>query len=129
MRLLFRAKGVSGMRLVTDAMSAAGMPDGEYRLGGRPVSVAGGRAVLAGGGSIAGSTLTMERAVQNAIRLLGVSVEEAIRMASTNSARLLGLGRHKGEISAGSDADLVVLDESLEVQATMVGGQWLFGEP
>ena len=129
MRLLFRAKGVSGMRLVTDAMSAAGMPDGEYRLRGRPVSVAGGRAVLAGGGSIAGSTLTMERAVQNAVRLLGVSVEEAILMASTNSARLLGLGGRKGEISAGSDADLVVLDESLEVQATMVAGQWIFGAP
>jgi N-acetylglucosamine-6-phosphate deacetylase len=129
MRLLLRAKGVSGMRLVTDAMSAAGMPDGEYRLGGRPVSVAGGRAVLAGGGSIAGSTLTMERAVQNAVRLLGASVEEAILMASTNSARLLGLEGRKGEISAGSDADLVVLDGSLGVQATMVAGQWMFGAP
>jgi N-acetylglucosamine-6-phosphate deacetylase len=129
MRLLFRAKGVSGTRLVTDAMSAAGMPDGEYRLGGRPVSVAGGRAVLAGGGSIAGSTLTMERAVQNAVRLLGASVQDAILMASTNSARLLGLGGRKGEISSGSDADLVVLDESLQVQATMVAGQWMFGAP
>jgi N-acetylglucosamine-6-phosphate deacetylase len=117
------------MRLVTDAMSAAGMPDGEYKLGGRPVSVAGGRAVLANGGSIAGSTLTMERAVQNAVRLIGASVEEAILMASTNSARLLGMEGRKGEISAGSDADLVVLDESLAVQATMVAGQWVFGAP
>ena len=129
MRLLFRAKGVSGTRLVTDAMSAAGMPDGEYRLGGRRVSVAGGRAVLAGGSSIAGSTLTMERAVQNAVRHIGVSVQEAITMASTNSARLLGIEGRKGEISAGSDADLAVLDETLAVQATMVAGQWLFGAP
>jgi N-acetylglucosamine-6-phosphate deacetylase len=129
MRLLFRAKGASGTRLVTDAMSAAGMPDGEYRLGGRRVSVAGGRATLAGGGSIAGSTLTMERAVQNAVRFIKVSVQEAIAMASTNSARLLGMGGRKGEISAGSDADLVVLDEALAVQATMAAGQWLFGEP
>jgi N-acetylglucosamine-6-phosphate deacetylase len=129
MRLLFRAKGVSGMRLVTDAMSAAGMPDGEYRLGGRPVSVAAGRAVLASGESIAGSTLTMEQAVQNAVRFLGVRVEEAILMASANSARLLGMEGRKGEISAGSDADLVVLDDGLAVQATMVAGRWVFGAP
>ena len=129
MRLLFRAKGVSGMRLVTDAMSAAGMPDGEYRLGGRPVSVADGRAVLAGGESIAGSTLTMEEAVQKAVRFLGVTVEQAILMASANSARLLGMQGRKGEISAGSDADLVVLDDVLAVQATMVAGQWVFGAP
>jgi N-acetylglucosamine-6-phosphate deacetylase len=129
MRLLFRAKGVSGMRLVTDAMSAAGMPDGEYRLGGRSVSVAGGRAVIAGSGSIAGSNLTMERAVQNAVRLIGVSVPEAILMASANSARLLGMAGRKGQISTGADADLVVLDESLAVQATMVAGQWMYGAP
>ncbi len=129
MRLLYRAKGAYGVRLVTDAMSAAGMPDGDYQLGGRQVTVIGGRAVLAGGGSIAGSTLTMEAAVQNAVRFLGISVEEAVLMASTNSARLLGLGRRKGEISAGSDADLVVLDELLAVQATMVAGQWIMGPP
>lgn len=129
MRLLYRAKRAHGMRLVTDAMSAAGMPDGEYRLGGRQVTVTEGRAVLAGGGSIAGSTLTMEAAVRNAVRLLGISVEEAVLMASTNSARLLGLGRRKGEISTGFDADLVVLDEGLAVQATMVAGQWIVGPP
>ncbi len=129
MRLLAAAKGVSGIRLVTDAMSAAGMPDGEYRLGGRPVSVVDGRVVLAGGESIAGSTLTMEEAVQNAVRLLGVTVEEAIVMASANSARLLGMEGRKGEISAGSDADLVVLDDRLAVQATMVAGEWVFGAP
>ncbi|HEY3943907.1 MAG TPA: N-acetylglucosamine-6-phosphate deacetylase [Solirubrobacteraceae bacterium] len=127
MRLLLRAKGVSGMRLVTDATSAAGMPDGEYPLGGRHVSVAGGRAVLADGESIAGSTLTMEEAVQNAVRILGVTVEEAILMASANSARLLGMEGRKGEISAGSDADMLVLDDVLAVQATMVAGQWVFG--
>jgi N-acetylglucosamine-6-phosphate deacetylase len=129
MRLLFRAKGVSGIRLVTDAMSAAGMPDGEYRLGGRAVSVEGRRAVLAGGESIAGSTLTMEEAVQNAVSFLGVALDDAILMASTNSARLLGMEGRKGEISAGSDADLVVLDDVLAVQATMVAGRWVFGAP
>lgn len=129
MRLLYRAKGAAGVRLVTDAMAAAGMPDGEYRLGGRPVRVAGGRAVLEGGGSIAGSTLTMEAALQNAVRFLGVSVQQAVLMASTNSARLLGLQGRKGEISARADADLVVLDERLAVQATMVAGRWMAGAP
>jgi N-acetylglucosamine-6-phosphate deacetylase len=129
MRLLHRAKGTDGVRLVTDAMAAAGMPDGVYRLGGRPVTVTNGRAVLQGGESIAGSTLTMEAAVQNAVRFLGTSVEEAVAMAATNSARLLGLGDRKGAIEAGLDADLVVLDERLAVQATMHAGQWLFGPP
>jgi N-acetylglucosamine-6-phosphate deacetylase len=129
MRLLYRAKGAPGVRLMSDAMSAAGMPDGEYQFCGRPVTVAGGRVVLAGGGPIAGSTLTMEAAVRNAVRLLGIGIEEAVLMASTNSARLLGLSGRKGEISAGSDGDLVVLDEHLAVQATMVAGQWMFGPP
>jgi N-acetylglucosamine-6-phosphate deacetylase len=127
MRLAYRAKGAQGIRLVTDAMSAAGMPDGEYRLGGRPVTVAAGRAVLKGGRSIAGSTLTMEAAVQNAVRFLGIPVEEAVLMASTNSARLLGLHGRKGEIKPGYDADLVVLDEVLAVRATMVAGRWVSG--
>ncbi len=129
MRMIYRAKGAEGLRLVTDAMAAAGMPDGDYRLGGRPVTVAGGRAMLQGGESIAGSTLTMEAAVQNAVRLLHAPVEEAVRMASSNPARLLGLQGRKGELSAGLDADLVVLDEQLAVQATMVAGEWMFGAP
>jgi N-acetylglucosamine-6-phosphate deacetylase len=71
----------------------------------------------------------MEEAVQKAVRFLGVTVEQAILMASANSARLLGMQGRKGEISAGSDADLVVLDDVLAVQATMVAGQWVFGAP
>ena len=110
-------------------MKAAGMPDGEYQLGGRPVTVIGGRAVLAGGDSIAASTLTMEAAVQNAIRFLGLSVQEAILISSTNWARLLGLHERKGAISAGLDADLLVLDELLAVQATMIAGRWVTGPP
>jgi N-acetylglucosamine-6-phosphate deacetylase len=124
-RLVYRAKGLSGMRLVSDAMAAAGMPDGEYRLGERPVIVTEDRPVTRDGQSIAGSTLTMERAVQNAVRFLDISLPEAVVMASTNPARLLGLGERKGAIAAGFDADLVVSDERLAVRATMVGGQWV----
>jgi N-acetylglucosamine-6-phosphate deacetylase len=129
MRLLHRTKGTLGIRLVTDAIAATGMPDGQYRLGAREVTVAAGRSVLSGGDSIAGSTLTMERAVQNAVRFLQVPIEEAVLMASTNSARLLGLDQRKGAIAAGLDADLVVLDERLAVEAAMVAGRWVAGKP
>ena len=105
------------------------MPDGEYRLGGLPVTLTGGRAILTGGESIAGSTLTMEAAVQNAVRFLGVPIEEAVLISSTNSARLLGLHRRKGTIAAGLDADLLVLSELLAVEATMIAGQWVAGPP
>jgi N-acetylglucosamine-6-phosphate deacetylase len=71
----------------------------------------------------------MEAAVQNAVRFLEISVEEAVSMASTNPARLLGLDGRKGAIEAGRDADLLVLDDRLAVQATMVAGEWAFGAP
>lgn len=129
MRLLYRAKGAAGVRLVTDAMAAVGMPDGEYVLGARPVIVTSGRAVLKGGESISGSTLTMEAAVQNAVRLLGITLADASRLASANPARLLGLHERKGEIRPGLDADLVVLDERLAVRSTMSAGEWVFGAP
>jgi len=129
MRLVYRAKGPAGIRIVTDAIAAAGMPDGDYRLGGRSVTVAGGRALLAGGQTIAGSMLTMEAAVQSAVRFLGISVEQAVTLSSRNSARLLGLERRKGAIAAGLDADLVILNESLAVEATMVAGRWVTDPP
>jgi N-acetylglucosamine-6-phosphate deacetylase len=125
LRMFYRAKGASGIRLVTDAIPAAGMPDGEYRLGSRSVTVTGGRPLITGEEPIAGSLLTMEAAVQNAVRFLGIQIEEAVRIASTNSARLLGLDRRKGAIAPGLDADLLVLGDQLDVEATMVGGSWV----
>lgn len=129
MRLLCNMKGAHGIRLVTDATAAAGMPDGEYRLGARTITVRVGTAVLAGTKAIAGSTLTMEAAVQNAVRLLDISVEEAVQMASSNPARLLGLDGRKGAIVAGCDADLVALNEQLVVTAVMVAGRWVADQP
>jgi N-acetylglucosamine-6-phosphate deacetylase len=128
-RLTYRAKGNTGVRLVTDAMQAAGMPDGQYRLGAATVEVRDGVATLAGGRSIAGSTLTMDLAVRNAVRFLGISVPEAVTLASANPARLLGLDDRKGAIAAGMDADLLVLGEDLLCRATMVGGTWVSGPP
>lgn len=129
MRLALRAKGVGGLRLVTDAISAAGMPDGEYRLGSVAVQVRGGRATLIDGDSIAGSTLTMDAALAGAVRWLGVTVEEAVTMASATPAAMLGLADRKGQVAVGYDADLVVLDEDLRTCCTMVGGRWVSGSP
>jgi N-acetylglucosamine-6-phosphate deacetylase len=125
LRLALRAKGVSGLRLVTDAMEAAGLTDGSYRLGSASVAVSGGRALLAGTDTVAGSTLTMDAAVRGAVRLMGVTVEEAVAMASAAPARLLGLDGRKGAVAAGFDADLVLLDEELRVLRTMAGGGWV----
>jgi N-acetylglucosamine-6-phosphate deacetylase len=129
LRLAFRAKGVKRATLVTDAMQAAGMPDGEYRLGGATVTVSSGRAEIRGGGSIAGSTLTMDRAVSNAVDFLGISLQEAAVLASGNPARLLGVHHRKGAIAPGLDADLTILDEDLRAWGTVVGGEWVHRPP
>lgn len=129
MRLALAAKGVGGLRLVTDAISAAGLGDGEAMLGRSRVAVAGGRATLPGSGTIAGSTLTMDAALACAVRWLGVTVEQAVTMASANPARLLGLHDRKGAIAPGYDADLAVLDEDLRACSTMVAGRWVGDGP
>jgi N-acetylglucosamine-6-phosphate deacetylase len=129
LRLAWRAKGTAGVRLVTDAIQAAGMPDGSYALGGSSVEVRSGRARSAGGDVIAGSTLTMDVALRNAVRFLGATVVDASAMASQNPARVLGIERRKGAIAAGLDADLVVLDDSLHICATMVEGGWVSEAP
>jgi N-acetylglucosamine-6-phosphate deacetylase len=127
LRIAFRSKGLSGVRLVTDAIEAAGMPDGDYRLGGETVAVRAGRATAVGGERLAGSTLTMAEAVRNAVWMLGVTVEDAVVLASVNPARLIGLADRKGAIVAGFDADLVALGDDLDVRGTMVGGTWVVG--
>jgi N-acetylglucosamine-6-phosphate deacetylase len=125
LRIAHRAKGPGAIRLVTDATAAAGMPDGEYRLGAGRVVAANGRATVAGGSSLAGSTLTMADAVRNAVRLLGVPVHTAVSFATATPARLLGLADRKGRLAAGYDADLVVLGDDVSAVRTMLGGEWL----
>ena len=127
LRIAFRSKGLSGVRLVTDAIEAAGMPDGDYRLGSETVAVRAGRATAFGGERLAGSTLTMAEAVRNAVSMLGMTVEDAVVLASANPARLIGLADRKGAIVAGFDADLVALGDDLDVRGTMVGGTWVVG--
>ena len=124
LRLAQRVKGPERTALITDAMQAAGLGDGRYRIGELPVVVRDGRAELEDSGTLAGSTLTMGAAVRNAVELMGVSLADAIRMASTTPAHVLGLERRKGTLAPGRDADLVVLGDDLAVDATMIAGAW-----
>jgi N-acetylglucosamine-6-phosphate deacetylase len=123
-RVAVAAKGPGRVALITDAMEAAGMPPGRYRLGDAEVDVAGGRATLAGGDSLAGSVLTMDRAVAGAASF-GVPLPDAVAMATAVPARILGLEARKGLVEPGLDADLVVLDPaSLEVRGVLLAGVW-----
>ncbi len=123
--LAVRAKGADRIVLVTDAMRGTGMPDGEYSLGGLEVLVRDGVARNPAG-NLAGSTLTLECGVHNLVRATGVPLHTALRMASANPARQLGLGDHKGVIAPGYDADLFALDADREVAMTMVGGEIVY---
>ncbi|MGW0241279.1 N-acetylglucosamine-6-phosphate deacetylase [Micromonospora chalcea] len=116
--------GAERAALITDAMAAAGMPDGEYELGGQAVTVAGGEARLAHNGAIAGSTLTMDAALRHAVGA-GVALPDACRMVATTPARAIGLGDRVGALVAGLRANLVVLDDDLNVVRVMRGGNWV----
>lgn len=119
-KIAWRAKGARGLTLVTDAMSALGMPPGRYALGERAVIADATSARLADG-TLAGSTLTMDAAIRNVIAYTGCALADAVTLASATPARVLGLAR-KGQIAPGYDADLVVLDESLRVALTIARG-------
>ncbi len=127
MQVAVRARGPERVLLVTDAMRATGMGDGEFTLGGLPVTVRNGEARLHSG-SLAGSVLTMDRAVQNAVRLIGLDLPTAVAMATLHPARLLRLDDRKGSLAVGKDADLLVLDEDLNVKATIIGGEVVYDE-
>jgi N-acetylglucosamine-6-phosphate deacetylase len=119
-RLAVKAKGPEGVVLVTDAVAGAGAGPGRYAVNGQRIVVDEHSARLPDG-TLAGSILRLNQAVANVVRLAGVRVEDALRMASENPARVLGLAT-KGRLAPGLDADLVLLGERLDVQATIVGG-------
>jgi len=123
-RLAYRAKGSEGLVLVTDAMEAAGMPPGDYELGRRKVRLEDG-AVRLPDGTLAGSALTMDEAVRNAVRFLGVSLAQAVRMAAETPAAAMILDG-KGRIAVGCDADFVLLDEEGTVLQTIVSGRTVY---
>lgn len=118
-RLFARAKGPQKTVLITDATSATGMPDGAYRLGSLEVEVRDGKCTS--DGKLAGSVLTMDRAVRNLAQFANWSLEQAVAAASLNPARVGGLP-NKGALIAGADADFVVLTAAGEVERTFAGG-------
>jgi N-acetylglucosamine-6-phosphate deacetylase len=121
-KLFLRAKGIDRAILITDAISATGMPDGKYKLGGFEVEVKGDRCDL--NGKLAGSVLTLDRAVRNAMSIVPLTLQESVRLATLNPARLLGLGDGRGRIVTGGIADLIVLTPAGEVTDTMVAGRF-----
>jgi N-acetylglucosamine-6-phosphate deacetylase len=127
LRLLLRAKRVSGIVLVTDAVSATGMCPGRYTLGEMEISLgddprSGLPACRNAEGKLAGSVLTQDRAVRNMAASTGASFRDAVQMATLNPARLLGLEHRKGCLQPGADADLVVLEPGGAVSGVMAGG-------
>lgn len=123
MSLLLSAKGPRGVVLVSDGTSATGMPDGTYRLGTFDVTVFGG-VCRSAEGKLAGSTLTLDRALRNIVAL-NVKLADALAMLTANPARLLGLEKRKGALIPGADADLVLLDAELQVRHVMTRGAGL----
>jgi len=121
MQVLARCKGVERTILITDAMRAAGLADGTYDLGGQQVTVAEGACRLADG-TLAGSILTMDRALRNFLAATDLSLAEAWPVTSRTPAQSLGLADQFGSVAAGYCGDLVVLDSALDVIATIVGG-------
>ena len=111
--------------LITDAIDATGIGDGNYQLGGQDVVVADGQARLAADGALAGSTLTMDEAVRRAVVEVGLPVTAASAAASGNPARLLGIADRCGAVAAGLDADLVLLDDDFRLRRVMAQGSWI----
>jgi len=125
--MLYRAKGVDGICLVTDATAGAGLPDGSvFTLAGVECVVADGACYLADRSALAGSSSRMIDLARTMVREVGVPLHEAISMASANPAHALG-NSAKGKIEEGADADLVVLSPDLQVLQTWVGGEQVFG--
>ncbi len=123
-RLVARC-GPSQLLLITDAMEATGVGDGEYLLGGQTVIVRDGQARIKATGALAGSRLTMDEALRRAVFDIGLPIELASAAASTNPARVLGLSDRCGSIEPDKEADFVVLDDDLRVKRVMVQGCWI----
>ncbi len=129
MTLAVKAKSVSRVCLVTDAMRGAGMPDGLYAFGprnGKAALVRDGVAVMPEGTGFASTTVGMNRCVQVIVEQAGVPLRDALVMASANPARVIGVAHRKGALEEGMDADLIVLDEKLQVQLTVVEGRVVY---
>lgn len=121
MKVLYRAKGLDRVILITDAVRPAGLPDGDYPIDDRVISVKNGVARLPDG-TLAGSILTMERALRNFATAVGEPIEQVWQASSLNAAKSIGAAAHTGSIEVGKDADLVLVDADVNVFTTIVQG-------
>jgi N-acetylglucosamine-6-phosphate deacetylase len=119
--LFLRAKGTDRAILITDAISATGMPDGIYSLGGLEVQVSNGRCEYQG--KLAGSVLTLDRAIRNVMSFAGWQLQQAVRLATLNPAQRLGITDKRGLLAPGRRADLTVLTAEGHVAHTIIGGE------
>jgi N-acetylglucosamine-6-phosphate deacetylase len=121
-RIYWKSKGPERAMLITDAMSAAGMPDGNYKLGELDVRVVNGRCVI-GEGTLAGSTLTLDRGVRNFAEFTGASIDDVSKLVSRNPARMTGFDAEAGSLAVGRSADITVLSAKNEVVETILRGR------
>ena len=121
LELFLRAKGADRAILITDAISATGMPDGVYSLGGLEVRVSNGRCEYQG--KLAGSVLTLDRAIRNVMSFAGWQLQQAVKLATLNPAHRLGISDQRGLLASGRRADLVVLTPEGQVAHTIIGGE------
>jgi len=132
LKLIYKVKGVDRIALITDAMRAAGTAPGESILGskinGLKVIVEDGVAKLPDRSSFAGSVATTDRLVRTMIHTAGVPLVETIRMMTLNPARIMKADKHKGSVAIGKDADIVIFDENIAIQSSIVGGEILYSK-
>lgn len=130
LRLIYKVKGADRILLVTDAMRGAGMPDGESILGsledGVPVIIEDGVAKLPDRSSFAGSVATTDRLVRTYIAKGGVNLIDAVQMLTLTPAKLMHIDDRKGSIAKGKDADIIIFDENINIQTTIVGGKIIY---
>lgn len=123
--IALKMKGFDKIILVSDAMMAAGLEDGEYQLGNQKVYVKEGAARLASG-NLAGSTLNLQEAVYNMVKFLDLPIHEVVKMATLNPAKAINMVREIGSIRVGKRADLIIFDDNIEIKHAIVGGNLIW---
>ncbi|MBP7542658.1 MAG: amidohydrolase family protein, partial [Ignavibacteriaceae bacterium] len=121
MELLLKLKGSNGIILITDSIRAGGMHEGEYEFADQKIFMKGSRAFLPDG-TLAGSTLTLNKAIKNMIKKANAKMTESVRMASLNGAKVLNIEDRKGILAVGKDADLVIMNDEFDVEMTIHQG-------
>jgi N-acetylglucosamine-6-phosphate deacetylase len=127
LRIAYKQKSTDKVLLITDAMMACCMPDGDYSLGGQDVIVSNGAARLKTG-SLAGSILTLDKAVANVYKNCNLPLNEVVKMATYNGARHCKVDDHKGIIKEGYDADLILFDEDINIEKVFISGKEMYSK-